>query len=706
MSIAGVMNAGVTGLLANQQALRGTSTNIANLNTPGYVRQETQFQALSTSGNTTGVEAITRRAADRFLAAASLRASSEAGAASARSGLLDRAQATYGDPNSDASVFGALDRTFASFSSLSLDPRSAVRQADTVSALRGLMAEVNRAGGEIAALRSEADASLDGEVAEVNTLLGEVARLNRDIQTGLGQRADVSGAEAQLSQALDALAEFVDIRAEPRELGGVNIRTTSGLLLVGHEAGRISRDTSRAVDGFGGLTFTPAGGAAAEPLERSLRGGSLLGLITARDSDLVGMGEELGALAAGIADALNATHAGTTAVPAPSTLQGRDTGLLGTDSLNFTGTSRVAVVDAQGRTVRTVTLSFGAPPTRAVDGGAPVAFTPTVQGMADTLNTALAGVGSASFANGRLSVSASGGNGIALADDPANPSARAGRSLAHHFGLNDILTSAEPLFYETGLSRSDAHGFAPGQAITFAIRDEAGAVARTVAVTPTGTTWADLETQLAGTDVLGAYAVVQFNDATGQLQITPRPGTGGVDVANDTTARGGAGMSLSTLMGLSASGRADRATGVSVPSDILNGTRRIGTALAELASTTLPGSLAVAPGDARGATALSNAASRAQSFPPSGSLASASTTLEDYAGRIAGAAGRRAAAAERAATSAESFATEARTRRQGAEGVNLDEEMVNLTTFQQAYSASARVIQAANDLYDTLLRLV
>ena len=39
-------------------------------------------------------------------------------------------------------------------------------------------------------------------------------------------------------------------------------------------------------------------------------------------------------------------------------------------------------------------------------------------------------------------------------------------------------------------------------------------------------------------------------------------------------------------------------------------------------------------------------------------------------------------------------------------GVNLDEELVNMTTFQQAYNASARLIQAASDMYDTLIGML
>ena len=56
-------------------------------------------------------------------------------------------------------------------------------------------------------------------------------------------------------------------------------------------------------------------------------------------------------------------------------------------------------------------------------------------------------------------------------------------------------------------------------------------------------------------------------------------------------------------------------------------------------------------------------------------------------------------------SAAESVLTEADTRRQSVEGVNLDEELINMTTYQQAFNASARVIQASKDLFDTLLNM-
>ena len=47
MSIEGILNSGVSAILTNSAALRVTSNNIANVNTPGFVRRDVQQQTLS-----------------------------------------------------------------------------------------------------------------------------------------------------------------------------------------------------------------------------------------------------------------------------------------------------------------------------------------------------------------------------------------------------------------------------------------------------------------------------------------------------------------------------------------------------------------------------------------------------------------------------------------------------------------------------------
>ena len=83
-----------------------------------------------------------------------------------------------------------------------------------------------------------------------------------------------------------------------------------------------------------------------------------------------------------------------------------------------------------------------------------------------------------------------------------------------------------------------------------------------------------------------------------------------------------------------------------------------------------------------------------------------SMTVSRYASEFGGLIGRKAASADSSKTSAESVQTEADARRQSVEGVNLDEELVKLTTYQQAFNASARIITATKDMYDTLMSMM
>ena len=49
--------------------------------------------------------------------------------------------------------------------------------------------------------------------------------------------------------------------------------------------------------------------------------------------------------------------------------------------------------------------------------------------------------------------------------------------------------------------------------------------------------------------------------------------------------------------------------------------------------------------------------------------------------------------------------TEAQSRISSNSGVNLDEELTNLSSYQQAYSAGARILTVVDQLYQTLLQI-
>jgi flagellar hook-associated protein 1 FlgK len=66
--------------------------------------------------------------------------------------------------------------------------------------------------------------------------------------------------------------------------------------------------------------------------------------------------------------------------------------------------------------------------------------------------------------------------------------------------------------------------------------------------------------------------------------------------------------------------------------------------------------------------------------------------------------GTRVQGATTAADISISVADQAEIRRSASDGVNLDEEAARLIQSQQAYQASAKVLQVAQSIFDTLLQ--
>ncbi|MEY4564018.1 MAG: hypothetical protein RLZZ618_3295, partial [Pseudomonadota bacterium] len=87
-----------------------------------------------------------------------------------------------------------------------------------------------------------------------------------------------------------------------------------------------------------------------------------------------------------------------------------------------------------------------------------------------------------------------------------------------------------------------------------------------------------------------------------------------------------------------------------------------------------------------------------------GSLVPGRTITDAYAAAIADI-GVRVQGSESSSKISGSFAAAAETARANKAGVNLDEEAARLIQFQQSYQASAKVLQVAQAVFDTLLQV-
>lgn len=82
-----------------------------------------------------------------------------------------------------------------------------------------------------------------------------------------------------------------------------------------------------------------------------------------------------------------------------------------------------------------------------------------------------------------------------------------------------------------------------------------------------------------------------------------------------------------------------------------------------------------------------------------------STTFSGYAGVILSFNASQTAAADEALEFKTFFFEDLQAKFQSDSGVNLDEELANMTIFQNAYNASARLVQTTDEMFDTLLSL-
>lgn len=695
MSLNSIMNIATSGMNAAQTQLRVVSDNVSNVNTPGYVRKIADQQSWASQGVGAGVEiARIRLATDRFLQAASLNASADAGRQTVRYELYDRIQSMFGDPGANSGFFSQIDSVFAAFAASAQDATSGPARQEAIWKTQGLFDEAARINAQIQSVREDADARIKSAVETANSLLEQIEKLNVEIAKATVVNADSSGAQTAQAALIDQLSTLMDVRITGRAVGGVEIRTGAGILLAGQGAAKLDYVRAGAVSAetvFNEVMVIEPPAGKARSLAEGLSSGEIKGLLELRDGEAPATAERLAELMSRLADELNRAHNASSAAPPPNSLTGRNVGQwLETALQGFTGRTSIVITDGQGVVVQKVDLDLATLN--------PATF------LAD-LNAQLGANGSASFVDGRLKIEGAAGTGVVVVDDPAAPSNKGGRGFSHFFGLNDLIASEQPTIYETGMTGASQHGFTPGDAITFRFSDAAGAKLRDIEVAvPAGgdmtSLLAALNDPMTGAGRMGTFSL----SAAGEMTFTPRPGSGAtLSVLQDRTTQVPSGVSMSELFGLGGA-RASRADAFSIRADIARDPALMAFAQADSAAGV--GAAVVSKNDARGARLLASAGENAASFSAAGGAAGGSMSLSRYASEMSGEIGSRAAMAKNNAASATALAKEATARRVSVEGVNLDEELVLMTTYQQAFNASARMVQAAKDMYDILLGMV
>jgi flagellar hook-associated protein 1 FlgK len=236
-----------------------------------------------------------------------------------------------------------------------------------------------------------------------------------------------------------------------------------------------------------------------------------------------------------------------------------------------------------------------------------------------------------------------------------------------------------------------------------ALKGPDGDIGKTASITTTaGQTIGDivnaLNTAMGGAATFTLNSDGSISSSTSALY----PGYS-LDIPVDNSQRGTTGVSFSQLFGLGSNAQRLQAMGFAVTPAVTANPARLGFATANITSSTVAGDSIVSAGDNSGALALQNVITKSQSFHAAGGIAAQAASLSDYASTFYQNISTSSNTITANQTTQDDRLNEANARVASNSGVNLDEELMSLSSYQQAYAASARMLTVLDQLYKTLL---
>jgi flagellar hook-associated protein 1 len=302
-----IQTAGNT-LRANEIGLQVVGQNIANANTPGYIREEVIFQPAPTQkygglllGMGVLVEGVVEKL-DNFLEQRLRGALSD-------QANTDTLQQSYAQLEGviaelgDNSLGNSMNEFFSGISEVLNQPGNA--SVRNLAMLQGdtLAKDINNMAAQADQLRADVNTQIKDMAGSINGLTQKIADLNLQIAQAEGgnvSKSDAVGLRDQRIQALEDLSKLIDIRTLEQASGTVTVYS-GGDYLVNDTTARkveVTYDTDR---GLSTATIRIAG--IDTPLDPA--SGQLRGLLNARDDVLGGFVDKLDSFAGTLAFEFN-----------------------------------------------------------------------------------------------------------------------------------------------------------------------------------------------------------------------------------------------------------------------------------------------------------------------------------------------------------------------------------------------------------------
>jgi flagellar hook-associated protein 1 FlgK len=280
------------------------SRNVANVNNPGYSRQEAVVQNIVSDTGSVVYVSHASRMVNQAAFKATLKTGSAAIASGSYANMLNQlnpsGQVPFG--TNVSSRIGELGETLVSYSN---DPANQVLGQSVINSANALVDDLKQSSEGLKETRLEADAAMGRAVDNINKILSDLEGVNAKIVTGSNAGQDVNSLMDQRDEMLRVLSEEIGITVLDQNDNGVAVYTDSGVTLFEKVPREISFDTSLSLGSgeVGGNILVDGIAVAGPGAIMPVSGGAVAGYAKIRDDTLVTMQTQLDETAKALVDA-------------------------------------------------------------------------------------------------------------------------------------------------------------------------------------------------------------------------------------------------------------------------------------------------------------------------------------------------------------------------------------------------------------------
>ncbi len=641
----GILNIGTQALQANLVALQTAGNNIANVNTPGYSRQKVVLETVQgqfTGGGYIG-KGVSVQTIQRNFDAFLTRQSTLASATQASDVTRSDYLKQLGDifQGGTDGLGASINDMLNAFSDVASAPTDLTARTVALTRVDETARRMRAASLALDDLQNGISQSVNEKVTAINTLANNIATVNGQIARAMGAGQPPNDLLDKRDQLIRDLNQFVQTSSIPADDGTVGVFIGgSQALVLGTEVAPVSIVKDDFGDPMKNKLAISRNGVSITLDENDLAGGSLSGLLRFQNNDLSEGRNLLGRLTLAVSTSVNDQH------KLGLDLDGNVGGDLFTPTTFGTNNIMQATGQASG-----ATLSLGINDlTKFVASDYQINFTGATTGNVTRLSDGK--VSAFDFATTNPLVV----DGLQIG--------QAGAAVAgDHFLIKPYSTAAGNIAREFSTPRE----LAVSQPIAATLRPTntgSLALAHLSAKTMASTAAAPIDNYRINFTVVAGVATYNIVDTTTATTVTAgQPYVSGKAIAYTPAGLPGFSVTL---------------TGTPANTDTVS--------IQQNAYASLSGGNATAMMDLRDVAMFDGAA-----------------LTDGYAGLISQI-GIRAQSANYSAQVSTNIAVNAEKNRAGVAGVNLDEEAAKLIQYQQAYQASAKMIQIAQNIFDTLIQ--